>query len=761
MNDTLRLGRILGVLALLTGSSAMTQVVEASVRVVEYAGGESALVLTNGEVFRMTPDQIQDLRTIVIPGSSKQIYRWQEQGSAGTLRSFYAIGARGRGLLGRVRQTTFSVHLRDFSFDPVADGEPEISAELSARAENALYLVQFECVPLPEFRQTISDLGGKVLRFLTDHTFIVEMTARVRSQVAALSYVRWVGSYHPGFRLEKPLRDAIKGQAPTLAPQRYSIMLGERSTDRQRELAAVINGLGAPLDLVAPGGLRVEATLTQDQLLDVANANEVQFIDRWGGPGEIDMDVVRVVGGGDYIEGLRGWTGQGVRGEVFDTELRTTHQEWPTAPIIHSSSSSGNTYHGTSCYSNNFAEGIEPSARGMLPSAQGIFFRYTESTQFGGSTSRYDINQELIDPAGQYRAVFQTASVGSARGTAYTTISAEVDDYLFLYPILSTQSMGDSGNQDSRPQAWAKNIVSVGGIYHRSTADRCDDEWGSGASIGPAADGRIKPDFVYFYDNIYSARGAGDSSYTQFGGASSAPPQTSGHFGILFQMWHQGVWFGHGGGVDVFGSRPQMVTAKALMVNSAYRYDWTNPGGCTYSDVDRNVQGWGTPDLQRLYDRAPVTMIIDESDLIEPLETIPYQVEVAAGEPELNVTLAYTDPMGTVGAVSARINDLSLRLRSPSGVSYWGNHGLDSGNFSASGGVSNTVDTVECIFIENPEAGTWLVEVIGDEIVQDAHAETPELDADFALVIGGVVLEHVFADGFETGDLLAWSNHVP
>jgi hypothetical protein len=695
------------------------------------------LLLDDGTAWYSTDRPVHDQRIVAVPGSARQIHLWQEELPSGERQSFYAITEAGSKVLGRVRATTYNIRLRDHIFDPLVEGPPAAAAALSARLGNKLYLVQFISTPLPEYREAITRAGGKVLRFLSDHTFIIEMEPPVRAQLARLPYVRWIGPYHPMYRLEHPLRAAFDGGEVRLEAQRYSIMLGERSSQRQASLVALIKNLGGTIDLVEPGGLRVEATLSQEQLNEVVHANEVQFIDRWGGPGELDMNIVRQLGGADYIEIQEGWTGQGVRGEIFDTELLTSHQEWPTAPIIHSQSTSCSSLHGTSCYSINFAQGVDANARGMVPDGQGIFFCYAESTQFGGSKSRYDINAELIDPAGPYRAVFQTSSVGSTRTTAYTTISAEVDDYLFLHQLLSTQSQSNAGDQMSRPQAWAKNIVAVGGVRHLDTADRCDDYWGYGASIGPAADGRVKPDLAYFYDYIRAASGGGNTSYTSFGGTSAATPETSGHFGILFQMWHNGVWAGHGGGASVFDSRPHMATAKALMFNNAWRYDWTNPGGCSYSDVNRNVQGWGIPDLQRLYDRAPVTSIIDESDIIVPLETKTYSATVSAGESELNVSMVYTDPMGTVGAQYARINDLSLRVTSPSSVSYWGNNGLAASNFSTPGGSSNTIDTAENVFIQNPEAGTWTIEVIADELVEDAHPETPELDADFGLVVSG------------------------
>ncbi|MHC4446038.1 MAG: S8/S53 family peptidase [Planctomycetota bacterium] len=682
------------------------------------------LLTPGGKTIHRTANPVSSLRTVFVPESAIQLYLWEEVLQNDQVQAFYAISRDGTNLSGRVRATTYSIRLRDHIFDPLMEVQP-VHYALEARPSNSLYFVQFVTTPLPEFRSAIASLGGKVHCFLTDHTFIVEMSNHVSTQVAGLPYVRWVGPYHPEYRVEEYLRNALSGITQPLEEQRYSIMVCEHNHDRQLRLARLMQNLGGTVHFTTPKGIRMEATLTHDQLLSVVHASEVQFIDRWGGPGETDMNNVRSVGGADYLEGLTGWTGQGVRGEIFDTEIRITHQEWLYPPIIHSTGYTSFSKHGTSCYSINFAQGIDPNARGLVPDGQGIFFRYNESTQFGGTKSRYDINKELIDPSGPYRAVFQTASVGSDRTTQYTTISAETDDYLFLYPILSTQSQSNAGDQMSRPQAWAKNMVAVGACYHYDTADRSDDHWGHGASIGPASDGRIKPDLAFFYDKVLAASGT-----------SCATPTTSGHFGLLFQMWHQQAWGGHGGGATVFDSKPQMATAKAMIINQAHRYDWSLGG--PNADINRNVQGWGTADVKNLYDMAPQTMIIDETDVILPLETKTYNINVASGVPELKVTMVYTDPKGTVGANHHRINDLTLKVTSPSNTIYWGNNGLHNSNYSTPGGNSNTIDTVENVFILAPESGAWTVQVIADEVVQDSHPETPGLDADFALVISGI-----------------------
>ncbi|RKH87842.1 peptidase S8, partial [Corallococcus sp. AB038B] len=126
--------------------------------------------------------------------------------------------------------------------------------------------------------------------------FLVEMSADTRKRVTELPFVRWVGPYHPEYRVEGVLRDALTGRAARLEPQRYSIMVGERGAMRQGEVAEAVRKLGGTVELIEAGGLRLEATLTQPQLERLVRSNAVQYIDRWGGPGEVDMNNVREVG---------------------------------------------------------------------------------------------------------------------------------------------------------------------------------------------------------------------------------------------------------------------------------------------------------------------------------------------------------------------------------------------------------------------------------------------------------------------------------
>jgi hypothetical protein len=352
---------------------------------------------------------------------------------------------------------------------------------------------------------------------------------------------------------------------------------------------------------------------------------------------------------------------------------------------------------------------------------------------FGGAKPFAEVLAEAIDPAGPYRVDFFTSSVGGPRTTQYTTVSAETDDALLRNPLLTTWTTGNTNGPDFRPQAWAKNVVPAGGARHHDTLTPADDTAGV-TSRGPAADGRISPYFMLFDDSI-------DTPMGTFGGASATAPGVAACFGLLHQMWHEGLFPGFGGGATVFDDRPHPATSRAVMATGAFRYDWTVGG--PNASITRFIQGWGVPDLENLAALAPKSFIVDATDPLQHGESRIYDVLVRPDEPGLLVSMSYLDPMGTVSASQHRINNLSLRVTSPLGTTYWGNEGLEDSNRSVpaiGGGNEDELNTFENVFIQEPESGTWRIEVIGTEILEDARLSSVEVDADFGLAAAGVAL---------------------
>jgi len=663
-----------------------------------------------------------------------------------------AISLDGR-TIGRVVEQRPTIRLRYAEFDPAA-GVPAVPASLRATPDNRAFIVQYVSQPLEAYARAIEDLGGRVERFMPDQAQIVTIDPARVDELADLPFVRWVGAYHPAYKLNEPdlqrllLGEPAAGDAPVR--RRYSIQTLRRGDGSLDALAADLAQQGTPPTLQSEPVGRLEAWLTDAELARLATRSDVLFMDERGEP-ETDVNIARLYGGADFIEDTLGFTGQGVRAEVMDIGFFLSHQEFDGVSVEPHGTIGGGS-HGTSVYSIMFAQGVNPEARGFLPDAEATFV-----ADNGSLTDRFRHTAELVDPTGPFRAVLQTNSWGNPRTTQYDTISSEMDDILFQNNIIITQSQSNSGGTPSRPQAWAKNIVSVGGFLHRGTLDRGDDCWCSTGSTGPAADGRIKPDLAHFYDETLAASDGG-SGYTQFGGTSGATPITAGHFGLFFQMWSEGV-FGPvpvpGG--TVFENRPQATTAKAMMINTAQPYDFSGPS----ADMSRFRQGWGPADLQRLYELREKFLIVDHADVLEPLESISYPVTVSDGEPELRVTLVYPDVGGTTSATKHRVNDLSLRVTSPTGEVFWGNVGLTEGNQSQPGGSENDLDTVENVWITDPAAGSWTIEVIASEINEDGHVETATLDADYSLVASGVTPSIGLALQSDVPDILLPGESLP
>jgi len=138
--------------------------------------------------------------------------------------------------------------------------------------------------------------------------------------------------------------------------------------------------------------------------------------------------------------------------------------------------------------------------------------------------------------------------------------------------------------------------------------------------------------------------------------------------------------------------------------------------------------------------QVPRIMWVNEEQALTNLQSKSYRLWVAPGTPEFRATMVYTDPPGTPNSPAIdRVNDLSLKVTSPSGTVYWGNNGLTDSNVSTPAGVANTIDTVENVFLPSPQSGVWTVEVIGSDINTDARLETPGvIDAAYSLFVAGV-----------------------
>jgi len=624
--------------------------------------------------------------------------------------------------------------LRYASFDPLA-GQPATPVELTARGDQRLHIVQYAATPTQADRDRIAEFGGQVVHYLPHHAYVVRIDGDAVPALRGAAGVRWVGHYHPAYRLDPALLAARAWQAE--AAVRYDMVVADKRRDKPA-LAAGIRAIGGRVDDEHTGSLMFSATLTGPQLLQVAAFDQVLWIDPWT-PIGLDMDNVRIQGGGNYIEGVAGYSGANVKVHIYEG-IEATHPDFTGGATVVNSSTAAQT-HGHATAGIVFGNGTSnPAVRGMAPDATKFFTNYSTAT-----ASRWQTFSDLVNVHGVSHT---TASWGNGLTTAYTTVSAEADDITFDHDIAWTQSQSNDGTQNSRPQAWAKNVLSIGAVYHFNDSNPANDSWNGGASIGPASDGRLKPTLCAYYDQTGTSDLTGADGYTStdwyasFGGTSGATPIVAGHDVLAIQMFTDESatpGFGRFGnqlrapGAGVHANRPHAPTLKALQVVNARQYSF-NAGSVNNR---REHQGWGFPSLQDMWDERGSTFLVDETDVLTQGQARSWAISVAVGEPSLKVCLNWLEPAANPASLLHLINNLSLRVTSPSGTVYWGNNGLTTGVWSVAGGSEDTINSIENVFVQNPQAGLWNVEVLATAIVADNHVETPAVDADYALVVRG------------------------
>ncbi len=100
------------------------------------------------------------------------------------------------------------IRLRYATFDPLEE-EPPLPAgqRLSVQADRpATYLVQFTGPVRDVWKRQVERVGARLYGYIPDHAFLARMTPAVAEQVRSLPFVRWVGLYHPAYRLAEELQ---------------------------------------------------------------------------------------------------------------------------------------------------------------------------------------------------------------------------------------------------------------------------------------------------------------------------------------------------------------------------------------------------------------------------------------------------------------------------------------------------------------------------------------------------------------------------
>jgi hypothetical protein len=484
------------------------------------------------------------------------------------------------------------LHLVAGSFDPLIDTIALPTDMVTARWDG-LFLIQLIGPTLPSWTDRLDDMGCRVVSYIPDNGFIAKMTMKARRDVVDLPFVRWVGPFHPAFRVLPEtweLPDAFMG-------------LAILAIDDPLKLSKDVSRLGGYLDAVGDHTRLVQALVPRAGLMTLARHPDVEWIEPWLVPELHNDNSARLIGARQIVDGtwnltqsMRLWswndvteefegiTGKGYVVSAADTGLDALHGSFvghlPSITYVGGDVNQDTYGHGTHVLGTIAGTGLPYATDtvaakrkyiGVAPEAQ----VFSQDIFEGGSFYR---NFDVIGrDVSQRNGVVNSNSWGEMRGGRYTTSEVAYDTMVRdadgtkpgAQPLVFCFSAGNSGGGGDRTMASpasAKNIITVGATGNDKNGVASSSMAGF-SSRGPTADGRTKPDVVASGAHVVSAAARppnrmpfnppadGGTSWTSASGTSMSCPATAGAVTQVYDFSN-----------TMWGHNPSPAMVKALAV---------------------------------------------------------------------------------------------------------------------------------------------------------------------------------------------------
>ena len=227
----------------------------------------------------------------------------------------------------------------------------------------------------------------------------------------------------------------------------------------------------------------------------------------------------------------------------------------------------------------------------------------------------------------------------------------------------------------------AKNVLVVGGTGSTNIAEAL-------SSSGPAYDGRIKPELV----------AAGED------GTSGAAALVSGTVALLQQAYKK-----------QFGKLPSAALLKSVLINSA------DDTGTPQPD---HKSGYGR--LNALEALRTLNDARFKAGSLNAGQTVSYPITVPANCRTFKISLAWNDVPAALNAPYALVNDLDLEVTTPSGqkILPWTLSSFPNADSLLKPAIRqrDTLNNTEQVSLQNPEAGTYTVNITARRVTTPAQA---------------------------------------
>ncbi len=582
-------------------------------------------------------------------------------------------------------------------------------------------------IPLTKYLEGEPDVN--IIDIIPDDAYLIRILGddkiEMFEEIKKFSSVKWIGEFPIAWKVSKdliPLIESLEGNidlqimtAPDLTPQELELLNIDLSLVSNDFIDRDVCDFSlCKLSSISP--LLIPILAMDGRILKIEPSSSLN----------IHNNNARILSNIDEALSLSGGSlnGEGEVIAISDTGLDVDHGDFGTRlrnPVYNdfgpdNSGDDANSGHGTHVTATLLGDGSGDSKTiGVVPESTFIFYQLEVDSS--GIFARWDSLYSMFAHAWDKDAKIQTNSWGSSNLLGeYTSDSHSADSYVKDQPkFLVLFSAGDEGSSGISSPGTAKNVLTVGASTTGAYSSIDSGSIYNFSSTGYTLDGRIKPDLVAPGVMICSARAAeasftiGESCstathndqitplYMTLNGSSMSTSVVAGAAAMTRQYLRE----------EVNISEPRSDLIKAILINGA-----TDLG---LSNIPNPSEGWGQLNLsQSLYPKSgdfDSDTIFDYSRSLSPGHSFLYTLQVTSGS-TMDATLVWNDREGSVTgdqSISKLVNDLDLKITSPSGVIYNGNNFISG--YSTPGGVSDNINNVERIKLDSAEEGIWSIEI--------------------------------------------------
>ena len=642
-----------------------------------------------------------------------------------------------------------TLELYSRQFVPPNDVTTEWSSLRDAAVTDHVHaLIQLNGDLTSPWRDRLSAEGIVLHNRIPSRGFLATIPVALTSSDLASLNIRYAGELRPDDKIHPRLKVGDLGDWSVYTDNRR-ILAVTFFKDEMPDIDAIVAQFGGERGSFIQSTYTWIIAINPDNILDLALRDDVKWIEELPPPMEATNDIARLRTHAEQAQAAPyNLQGSGVTVCVYDAGLvDQTHNDFGGRVTYGEGGSvqSHATHVAGSVASSGALNGGQ--YRGMAPQAEIISFLYEACNPYCLYNSPQDIEANYGSALNTHGAHLCTNSIGSnvaSNGYScawegdYEITSQLLDEivtgslgspFVVLYAAGNERGVGTCGTTYSTlgVPAGAKDIITVG-----ATDD--NDNISSFTSWGPPDDGRLKPDVSAPGVNIYSTLPG--NQYGNMSGTSMATPVTAGCVALMMERFHQ-----------IFSAtyRPLPSTIKALLCVSAD--DFGNAG----------------PDYQFGHGRVNVQTAVDYMNIfgflegeVAQAETTNVQIQVTAGLPRLRIVLAWDDPAATPLSPITLINDLDLRLISPSSAVTLPLTTNPSNPGAPAAQGRNPRDNVEHAVIQNPESGTWTIQVVAYDIPGPNLSQSFALAGNVSLLAGVGTISGVISDSSSGDPLEGW-----